>query len=130
MDSYIKNQITLLGVVVIVFAIVIFFFTKQNKSEKFGCFFTLVIFIGILALPRVIGFKYFSSEVVGTTTGVTSGLKSPGMTINFTFVYNGKHYKGGNSYNHSVNTHGGRYKVIVSDFIYVSGWMDFSQPIE
>jgi hypothetical protein len=129
MDSYINNQIALFGVVLIVFAIIIFSLSKLNKAEKLGCFFTLFIFLSLFSIPRIIGLKYFSSEVIGTTTGITTPLKS-GKTINYTFSYNGKNYSGGNVYRDSVKVKGGRYKVIVSDLILVNSWMDFSQQIE
>jgi hypothetical protein len=127
MDSYFNNQITILVFVFIVIALIILFLS-DNKAQKLGCLLSFIIVFCIITLPRLIGFKYYSSEVIGTTTGVTSG--KSGRTINFIFSYNGNNYTGGNSYNDSVKVNGGRYKVIVSDFISVNGWMDFSQPIE
>lgn len=126
MDSYINNQITIAVFIFIVFTTIILFLS-DNKSHRVGCLFFFIIGFGILTLP-LIGFKYYPSKAIGTTTGITNG--KSGKKINFVFIYNGKNYTGGNNYQDSVITNGGKYKVIVSDFIFVRGWMDFSQPIK
>ncbi len=52
------------------------------------------------------------------------------MSIKYTFEYKGKHYSGANGYDNTVKLNGGRYIVRVSDFIFVTSWMDFSRPVD
>jgi hypothetical protein len=129
MNNYISNQI-LSTITLLIIGLLIFLLpNKWIDKEKWGCFGTIIILCCIYSFYRVIVLSYFSVEVIGTTKGISTGLKST-KSIKYTFEYRGKIYNGENDYNKSAVVNGGRYIVHVSDAIFITNWMDFSRPVE
>ena len=92
-----------------------------------------VILISLLTFYRACGLKYFYTETVGTTDGISGGGFRSTPSVNYKFVYENKNITGSNSVPQNINQielQNGKYKVRVFKFIFCHSWMDFSKPVE